>query len=742
MPTYHEILTTDLTTLTTAAQHWDDVAEGFQTQEKTYRRDVHGISLGPTWQGLSAGAANARFDVTLKEFQKAQTEAKAIASLFRDAHTQFVDLRKKLESARDDAVAAGMKVSDQGLVSYDTGKLSQGDRQALAHDPDYQESVRKSVASWQAHLDQCVKNVDDADKGVEVAFQAVAVDSDAGDGTFNGFNGKAQGDIEKYEAAEAEDIAKRVDAGKASAADYKELQRLFRDNSGDKAFSETVLDGLGAKGTLQLSNSLDSLAHYEDKKNGSQYLDIQKGLATTLATATKDPSTPFYKEFREDMRKAGTEQFKVDGLSPIPDEKVRGYQSLVTLMQQGNGYDGQFLTDTANDIRHAEEAYAAKGNTESVWGLRDKFSGKDRGWFANDPLDGVLGIMSHDPKTSTAYLDPSHNDNLDYLLHGRNWDTVVDHFATPPGGTTTGLPVMAEDGDVRQGFGALLETATTGEAPGSYHPAGHHTEPQARILQHTIDTLNTANQAQELPKNLTVPLAHIMTSYTADTHEINAQSDSRFEISPGTPGSAWSDANGAHITVARDHLTKLMRGIADDPTAFGHLYGAEQEHAHDVLEALPQDAGKTQISNRISDCSRAMGAYDGVRADIIFDERFNKTQWAADFNHGISSSLSTALMFNPVADLSPVGDAANRAVDVWTYESNKEHTAEANLKATDDNVKLYAAGQHDVEKMVRMWGHSRGHEIDSEWTKQWVHTGQGDYDYGRDRALDVLRADR
>ncbi len=80
-----------------------------------------------------------------------------------------MDLRKKLESARDDAIAKGMKVSDQGVVSYDTGKLSPGERQELAHDPDSQESVRKSVASWQARIDQCVKDVNDADKGVEVA---------------------------------------------------------------------------------------------------------------------------------------------------------------------------------------------------------------------------------------------------------------------------------------------------------------------------------------------------------------------------------------------------------------------------------------------------------------------------------------------------------------------------------------------------------------------------------------------
>jgi hypothetical protein len=114
MPTYHEIMSADLTALTTAAESWDGMAGEFAKQEKAYRREVHGISMGRGWTGLSATAANARFDVTLKEFAHAQTEAKAIASLLRDAHAQFVEVRGKAEAARRDAVAAGMKVSERG----------------------------------------------------------------------------------------------------------------------------------------------------------------------------------------------------------------------------------------------------------------------------------------------------------------------------------------------------------------------------------------------------------------------------------------------------------------------------------------------------------------------------------------------------------------------------------------------------------------------------------------------------
>ncbi|MDQ0941819.1 hypothetical protein [Streptomyces sp. V1I1] len=223
MPTYHEIMTTDLSTLTTAAGRWDGMAKEFHKQEIAYKRDVHGISMGQTWTGLSADAANRRFAITLKEFQNAQVEVKAVASLLRDAHAQFTDLRKKLESARADAVVAGMAVSDEGVVSYDTAKLSDGERTALHHDLDYQQSVRTAIASWQKRIDRLVKDVGEADTGVEIALKAVVIDSNIKDGTLNGFNGQAQGDIEKYEAAAAKKDARTktdgwVSEGEAEAS--------------------------------------------------------------------------------------------------------------------------------------------------------------------------------------------------------------------------------------------------------------------------------------------------------------------------------------------------------------------------------------------------------------------------------------------------------------------------------------------------------------------------------------------
>ncbi|MEU3276887.1 hypothetical protein [Streptomyces antibioticus] len=80
LPTYYEIMTTDLSKLTAAADEWDAVAKDFGKLAESYRKEVHGITLSDTWIGVSAKAGSARFDVTLKEYRGARSEALAVAN--------------------------------------------------------------------------------------------------------------------------------------------------------------------------------------------------------------------------------------------------------------------------------------------------------------------------------------------------------------------------------------------------------------------------------------------------------------------------------------------------------------------------------------------------------------------------------------------------------------------------------------------------------------------------------------
>ncbi|WP_249466882.1 hypothetical protein [Streptomyces fradiae] len=220
-------MTTDLSKLTAVADKWDEMAGRFKTLGDLYQRDVHGISIGELWIGLSAQAASRRFNVTLEELRGAQKEAKAVASLLRLAHTQLVDLRGRVESVRDAAVKDGMRVSDQGIVAFDTARLSEGERTAFVHDPSFQQSARAKATEWTQRLSLAVKAVSDADDGLRVALGAVVRDSDIMDGTTNGFNKNPTASLypSLEEARKAADIPK---GRKAVAEWWRDLDPVTR----------------------------------------------------------------------------------------------------------------------------------------------------------------------------------------------------------------------------------------------------------------------------------------------------------------------------------------------------------------------------------------------------------------------------------------------------------------------------------------------------------------------------------
>ncbi|MCX5376210.1 hypothetical protein [Streptomyces sp. NBC_00091] len=203
MLNYYEVMTTDLGLLTTAAGKWDDMAGELKKVETRYGDSVQKITMGQNWQGLSAGTAHTSFAATRYEYSAAQIQAKAIASLLREAHEKFTDLKKKLESARDDAIAAGMTVSEQGRVAFDYSKLTPSERSAYHHDPDGQKTISEAVTKWQQHIDDRVKAVTELDQNVKTALQGAVVDSNkdalgkGNDETLDGFNAGAQGEIAK-----------------------------------------------------------------------------------------------------------------------------------------------------------------------------------------------------------------------------------------------------------------------------------------------------------------------------------------------------------------------------------------------------------------------------------------------------------------------------------------------------------------------------------------------------------------
>ncbi|WP_405710975.1 hypothetical protein OG264_19210 [Streptomyces xanthophaeus] len=203
-------MTTDFGLLDTAATGWDKVAEELKKVEGRYKSAVLPITIGSGWVGVSAIAANRRFVGTHYEYLAAQTQAKATAKVLRAGRERFAELKKILESARADAVAAGMKVSEQGRVAYDYDRLTGQERADLQADSKALQSVKENEGAWAEYIDACVKSFDEADKDLKASLETVVTDTigggNANDMTFgSGFNGQAKGDMIAATPPKAED---------------------------------------------------------------------------------------------------------------------------------------------------------------------------------------------------------------------------------------------------------------------------------------------------------------------------------------------------------------------------------------------------------------------------------------------------------------------------------------------------------------------------------------------------------
>ncbi|MEK8143665.1 hypothetical protein NKH18_21520 [Streptomyces sp. M10(2022)] len=132
-------------------------------------------------------------------------EARAIASILRDIHAQFVERIRAVTDLVESARKADMHIDAKGQAHLDTSKAKGAEGGIF-------DATARAVqeASWTAAVATAVQAVDDADEGARLALRDAAgikdffeefIDNVGGGG--HDFNSAAVGDIEVVEAREA-----------------------------------------------------------------------------------------------------------------------------------------------------------------------------------------------------------------------------------------------------------------------------------------------------------------------------------------------------------------------------------------------------------------------------------------------------------------------------------------------------------------------------------------------------------
>ncbi|GGQ30589.1 DUF6571 family protein [Streptomyces roseolilacinus] len=684
MPTYQQILEMDFSVLTSAADGWKSTAAKYKSLADVFDEGVRSLSVGTDWRGESANASLQPLGVTSQEYAAAQREARAMESLLRDAHGTFVRLKAQLKSAVADAVAAGMKVSEGGVASYDFSKVDAATANSVRHQPD----LREVEQSYTRNITNAVKAVNDFDEYVKRAL----ISETASDGTSPfGFNARPVGDIE---AAAATGLAEKIRSGKATPAELQEFRNLVRQNSGDRHFSEAFLHALGAKETVLLSDQMNLAAHERGASASDRklYESINAGLASTVASGTKDPNSYAYRPFVDGLKAFGDDTW--GGTTPL-----HGYQALATLMSHGEGYGKQFLNEVGDGIIATEKA------NPHIW---DHAYDVERPNLVTDPLDGLLKVMGKDPAAAEYFLDPAaegnKNDHLKYLLTEREWSTSY----TAP---LYGAPKELEDPDRASGLGAAIQAAATGHEPGEkLGPPGPHTEGQARVMHEAIRLLDKDTGGDEFPKhleNLRQPMARALVDYVADTHQILGGQESHLGGVGGSE-SIHVDGDKAHLAVGQASLVRVMRGIADDAPAFALVCEAERAFAaHELattrsFQGDPLHGESAQWNTRASDIGAALGALNGIGADVYVDKQADKEQWADQV-----STYSAAGANGLVGEIPIVGSVAGALIDVTAFDWAEDVKESAEQQGKKDSSGNYASGMDGANALVGAWGEQR-----------------------------------
>ncbi|MGW0390736.1 hypothetical protein ACWDYJ_07515 [Streptomyces sp. NPDC003042] len=677
-------MTTDLSALTTAAEGWKSMATQFKTLEDVYEKEVQSVSTGNGWLGSSANVSATNSTITRNEFDAAQTEALAMESLLRDAFARFTELKGRVTSAVADAVKAGMKVSDAGIASYDFSKADAATANAARHDPDLPEVER----SWTQRIADTVKAVTEFDADVKTAL----LNASGADGTsMFGFNSKPVNDVE---AVEALALTHKIRSGKASPEELAHYNDLLKQNSTDKHFSEAYLNSLGAKDTLLLADQMNLASNDRgvsaaDKK---LYESINSGLAGTIASGTKDPDSYAYKPFVNGLKEQGPE-LVAKGLRP-----THGYQALVTLMSNGDGYGKQFLNDIGDGMIAAEKSKPH---------MYDHAWDSQRPNLVSDPLDGLLGIMAKDPDSATYFLDPeapgNKNEHLKYMLDDR--DMPDPYFSAG-----VGQPIDVK-GDKTAGLGAAIQAAATGLVDGEkLGPPGPHTEGQARVMHEAIQLLDgdmKGDKFKEDLEGLREPMARALVDYVADTHEILGGKNTDLGGHAGSD-SIYGSGDKAQIAVGQGSLIRVMRGIADDGPSYGLMVQAERAYsAEQLATAVPYKAGSPHEAsidwdNRAHDIGAASGALNGIGADVYKDKEDDKVKWAEG-----TAEYTAASVNGLIGEIPVVGTVGGSLMDAAKYdwvEGVKDAAEELSKKESSDN---YSAGMDGTNKLFDAWRDQR-----------------------------------
>ncbi|MFE5486434.1 DUF6571 family protein [Streptomyces sp. NPDC056527] len=707
MPTFEQLLNAKFGPLDTAATQWTELITkltGLQTDAKAMKSKAD----KSTWKGENAGVTKEFVTKTAKEFSDAVTEAESVRDLLKDAKTL-------LKTAQDDLKAA-YENPPPGITIYPNGVLSHRvhpDRRSK--DSTEPVATEAQFEALRQKLEGIVQRAAEADELCAWGLRAL-IKNHPNDFGSTDLGGVA--DAKRMRAEEQRQAENGREAAKLYARwehlDDKERERLLTLAEGGKdspAFAEQLMTNLGYRGrdqqeaVLLLAGSLE--AGGRDGQLSSTDARLYKALSGSLATATGPDSTI---GSPGGVSSAWTDKLITtardgNGLSDRHPGHIGGgaasLKDLTDLMAADAGdkaYDPNDKNAAPYDKDKGDPVYSEAflkemGDTIREWETNDDdaYDGYMKNWQGTqeDPMKGLMNAMSRNPSAATHYFDPNTTDNLEYFLEDRDW---------PGGDVESRMPEETQRTSARTEFGAALEAAATGREPGSplHGVPAHHDGAETAIFERIVKeyTGEDASKNQSaVPVSMRSSLGNMIGDYASDVHQIL-----------GKNMDGPTDFND--LEIERGDLTRLIRGVAEDPKAFGVIHHAQTVVISEGLDRFPEGSYRKEdpeLRAWVKQSSSVLGHLDGVRGDVIYD----LGQAQKDAN-GWNKMMNYHVIGAPLTAIPIVGDAIQRSVDVGTATYMNDLNAKVDADTRKNMVDHFENGEQQMYAMMRRMATEKG----------------------------------
>ncbi|WP_406310328.1 hypothetical protein [Streptomyces sp. NBC_00623] len=266
--------------------------------------------------------------------------------------------------------------------------------------------------------------------------------------------------------------------------------------------------------------------------------------------------------------------------------------------------------------------------------------------------------------------------------------------------------------------------------------AGPHTEGQARVMHNAIRYLDDEMGGDEFPEdleNLRQPMAKALADYVPDTHIILNGQESDYGGVAGKD-SIYGSGDKAHIAVGQGSLIRVMRGISDDAPSYSLLYESERAYAAGVLADAPDYEGNgihgasSDWNHRSQQVGTAMGAINGIGADVYQDKEDDKVEWAED-----TAEYSAIGANGLIGEIPVVSTAGGALIDSFKYDWTKDVVEAAEQQGKQDSSENYGRGMDGTTRLIDEWGEQRGIKGNGPFNEARDDAAAG-YAIGRDAA--------